>query len=118
MFSRQAQAIEMFRVHRESGQIEFIDNHLYEGPASNLPLNVVALFGITSGGKSTASRFLSCSMGVPTDFPSSTIGPQHEPTRGLWGSPVVAADGKRFILLDIEGFDNSEQDQRVAEAGS
>ena len=63
----------MFRVRRDDGQIEFIDNHLYEGPVSKLPLHVVALFGITSGGKSTACRFLSCSMGVPTDFPSSTI---------------------------------------------
>ena len=106
----------MFRVTRETGQIEFIDNDLYEGPASKLPLHVVALFGTTSGGKSTTCRFLSCSMGVPTDFPSSTIGPQHEPTRGLWGSPVVDSDGKRFIILDIEGFDNSEQDQKVAEA--
>ncbi|CAE7508614.1 unnamed protein product [Symbiodinium pilosum] len=110
------EAVEMFRVRRDDGQIEFIDNHLYEGPVSKLPLHVVALFGITSGGKSTACRFLSCSMGVPTDFPSSTIGPQHEPTRGLWGSPVVDADGNRFIILDIEGFDNSEQDQKVAEA--
>lgn len=110
------QAIEMFRVTRATGQIEFIDNGLYDGPSSKLPLQVVALFGTTSGGKSTTCRFLSCSMGVPTNFPSSTIGPQHEPTRGLWGSPVVDADGKHYIILDIEGFDNSEQDQKVAEA--
>ncbi|CAE7832397.1 fadB [Symbiodinium sp. KB8] len=106
----------MFRVTRATGQIEFIDNGLYDGPSSKLPLQVVALFGTTSGGKSTTCRFLSCSMGVPTNFPSSTIGPQHEPTRGLWGSPVVDADGKHYIILDIEGFDNSEQDQKVAEA--
>jgi len=110
------QAIEMFRVTRATGQIEFIDNGLYDGPSSKFPLQVVALFGTTSGGKSTTCRFLSCSMGVPTNFPSSTIGPQHEPTRGLWGSPVVDADGKHYIILDIEGFDNSEQDQKVAEA--
>ncbi|CAJ1424429.1 unnamed protein product [Effrenium voratum] len=111
------QAVEMFRVRRADGQIEFVDHEdFYNGPSAAKPLHVVAVFGTTSGGKSTACRFLSCSMQMPTQFPSSTIGPDHEPTRGLWGSRMVDMDGAEVVVLDIEGFDNSEQDQKVSEA--
>eukprot|EP00930_Biecheleria_cincta_P055513 TRINITY_DN41830_c0_g1_i1.p1 TRINITY_DN41830_c0_g1~~TRINITY_DN41830_c0_g1_i1.p1 ORF type:complete len:586 (+),score=93.58 TRINITY_DN41830_c0_g1_i1:29-1786(+) len=111
-------ALQLFRFDNNTGHIEFIDHsYLYDGEASNKPLEVIAVFGTTSSGKSTACRFLSCSLKDPTDFPSSTIGANHVPTRGLWASHMVDIEGGRnIVLLDIEGTDNSEQDMHISQA--
>lgn len=110
-------ALELFRVNREDGTIEFVEHEdLYNGPNSERPLNVVTFFGTTAAGKSATCRFLSCALGAPTAFPSS-YGIERNATRGLWGSHIIVhPSGNHFVLLDIEGFDNLEQDKRVAEA--
>lgn len=111
-------ALQLFRFDNSTGHIEFVDHpYLYDGAASNMPLEVIAVFGTTSSGKSTACRFLSCSLKDPTDFPSSEIGADHVPTRGLWASHLVDTEGGRnIVLLDIEGTDNSEQDMHIEQA--
>jgi len=112
-------AKELFRINRETGMIEIIDHpELYSGEAAKKTVYVAAVFGTTAGGKSATCRFISCAMGRPTAFPSShDSGDGREPTRGLWSTPFVElADGTRFLLIDMEGFDNSEQDVHVRSA--
>ena len=75
---------------------------------------MVVAVGRTAGGKASTCTLLSAAFGAPARFPSSH-GYGRTPTRGLWGSELFDYGGRRYLLLDIEGWSAMEQSAPVAE---
>eukprot|EP00419_Tripos_fusus_P053924 CAMPEP_0172810276 /NCGR_PEP_ID=MMETSP1075-20121228/8697_1 /TAXON_ID=2916 /ORGANISM="Ceratium fusus, Strain PA161109" /LENGTH=646 /DNA_ID=CAMNT_0013649559 /DNA_START=60 /DNA_END=1997 /DNA_ORIENTATION=+ len=77
------------------------------------PVYPLVLFGKFKTGKSTLATMISCTMSKsPVHFPSHQIHSQgtencDKRTMGLWVSPPFRFNDKTFVMLDMEGLDDT-----------